>query len=158
MGHSNITVTLLPGIYVMKNGPLHLDSNATMSGTDVGFYLTGTGATISFHSNTQVNLTAPTSGLMEGVVFYEDRMSPLGRIHQLDSNTNQQYEGTLYFPRGTIDLDSNTSGAGTVDFTAIIAYRFLLDSNSTLFLNGNFDASNVPARCELTGRCVALLQ
>ena len=157
-GRSNVTITLLPGIYIIKDGPLDLDSNVSMSGTDVGFYLTGAEATVDFDSNTQVNLAAPTSGLMEGIIFFEDRESPLGRIHQFDSNTNQQYEGTLYFPRGTIDLDSNSSGVGTVDFTAIIADRFLLDSNSTLYLNGNFDASNVPARCELTGRCVTLLQ
>ena len=155
---SNPTIVLDPGVYVIKNGPFHLDSNATMTGSGVGIYLTGAGAVIDFNSNSQVQLSAPTAGPMAGLVFYEDRNSPAGQTHQMDSNTNQQYEGTLYFPKGTLEFDSNTAGASQVAFTAIIAFRLRFDSNANLSLNGDFDASNVPVQCAISGRCVALLK
>ncbi len=155
---SNVTLTFEPGIYVIKDGPFALDSNVSATGTGVGFYLTGTNATIDFDSNTQVSFSAPTTGPLAGVVFFEDREAPEGQIHHLDSNTNQQYEGTLYFSRGTLEFNSNTAAAASdVAFTAIIAYRMVFDSNASLRLNGNFDASQIPVQCQISGRCLGLL-
>ena len=157
---SNVTLTFGPGVYVVKDGPFALDSNVTATGTGVGFYLTGTNAIIDFDSNTQVNFSAAIMGPLAGVVFFEDREAPEGQIHHLDSNTNQQYEGTLYFPRGTLEFNSNSGATATADvaFTAIVAYRLVFDSNAALRLNGNFDASQIPVQCQISGRCLGLLK
>ena len=122
--------------------------------------MTGTNAIIDFDSNTQVNFSAAIMGPLAGVVFFEDREAPEGQIHHLDSNTNQQYEGTLYFPRGTLEFNSNSGATATADvaFTAIVAYRLVFDSNAALRLNGNFDASQIPVQCQISGRCLGLLK
>ncbi len=154
---SNVTITMDPGIYIIKDGQLKFGSNVSVTGVGVGFYLTGSDATIKFTSNTIVDLSAPTSGVMEGLVFFEDRTNPMGQIHEIDSNTNQQYEGTLYLPRGTVKIDSNGSVAGSVAYTAIIANRYTFSSNANLYLNGDFEASPVPAACEISGSCLRLV-
>ncbi len=65
-------VNLTPGIYIIKDGPLIVDSNASIVGTDVSFYLFGDAAGLVFDKNTSVSLSAPTTGPMAGFLMSED--------------------------------------------------------------------------------------
>ena len=64
----NSIVNLDPGVFVIKDADFHLDSNSSVEGDGVGFYLTNS-ATLHFDSNTQVDLSAPTSGEMAGLLI-----------------------------------------------------------------------------------------
>ncbi|WP_245447120.1 TadE/TadG family type IV pilus assembly protein [Methylobacterium sp. 17Sr1-1] len=66
-------VRLRPGTYVMKDGPLIVDKKATMSGEGVGFFFTGDKGGLLFDKDTTIGLTAPTSGLMAGLLMAEQR-------------------------------------------------------------------------------------
>ncbi|GEP03010.1 hypothetical protein MOX02_10480 [Methylobacterium oxalidis] len=66
-------VTLRAGVYVMKDGPLIVEQNASLSGTDVSFYFTGNKGGLLFDKKTTVSLTAPTTGVMAGLLMTEDR-------------------------------------------------------------------------------------
>ena len=66
-------VTLKPGIYVIKDGPLFVDSQASLSGVDVGFYFMGNMGGLLFDKKTSISLTAPTGGAMAGILMMEER-------------------------------------------------------------------------------------
>ena len=83
------TVTLTPGTYVISGGPLLVDGGGTLNGSNVGFYLTGSGATVAFNANSTINLTAPKAGTMAGLLFFEDRTAPSSQLHQVLSNNAQ---------------------------------------------------------------------
>lgn len=140
----NVKITLEPGVYIMKDGPLRLDSNSELAGDGVGFYLTGDDAVLDFNSNVKIDLKAPRSGPLAGLVFFEDRNAPLLRTHRLDSNNATRLEGTIYLSRGLLSMASNTSIAANSAFTSIIVQRVELNSNSRLVLNAAYDTTDVP--------------
>ncbi len=57
----NAQVTLKPGIYVIKDGPLLVANTATFSGTNVGLYFTGQNSGLLFAQGTTISLSAPTA-------------------------------------------------------------------------------------------------
>lgn len=138
-------VTLDPGTYVIKDGPLWTDSNSVLQGTGVTIYLTGDDSTvIYFDSNSEVELSAPTSGPLAGIVIFEDRDTPDMRTHELDSNATMRLEGVVYMPNAQIHIDSNGFAGPASPFTSLVARRFMLDSNGVLNLDADFANSNVP--------------
>ncbi len=53
-----------PGIYVFKDGPLIVKDNATLTGTDVGFYFVGDKAGLLFDKKTTVTSRVPTTAIL----------------------------------------------------------------------------------------------
>ncbi|MCH8240490.1 MAG: pilus assembly protein, partial [Proteobacteria bacterium] len=99
---NNSIVTFSPGTYVIKDGPFYVDSNSQIQGTGVTFYLTGTGAVIHFDSNSSIDFTAPATGPLAGLIFFEDRNAPLNQEHYFDSNNISRLEGAIYLSRGLL--------------------------------------------------------
>ena len=102
-------VTLAAGVYVISGGDLKINSNATISGTGVTFYLTN-GATLQFNGNADINLTAPTSGTYSGILFYGDRTQPTA-VNKINGDASSNMTGAFYFPSQEIDFQGNFSGA-----------------------------------------------
>lgn len=145
---NNSVVDFDPGIYVITGGDLFVDSNSTITGDGVAFYLTG-GARINFTSNTSVDLTAPATGHLAGILFFQDRSYEV--THFFDSNNISRLEGTIYFPTGTLHSDSNTQIGGGSAYSMYIAKHFELDSNAELVINADYGASGVPLPSGLAG-------
>ena len=128
---SNAEAFFSPGIYIIKNEKFLIDSNASVEGDNVFFYLTGNNAIIDFDSNASVDLSAPTSGTYEGILFFQDRDN--SGIHYVDSNANASLWGALYFPNGEYYSDSNaTLGDGGSGCLQIVAKKVTFNSNSGL--------------------------
>jgi hypothetical protein len=159
---------LNPGVYTIKNGQLFIGSNSRVTGTGVAFYLTGDSSTlIFFDSNAVIDLKAPQRGQpLAGILFYEDRnytpappaVDP--RRHQINSNTNQSYEGTVYLPQGELFVDSNGTVGTPSPFTIMIARRITADSNAMINMNSDFSAmtGDIPGQCTIAGNCGMLVQ
>jgi hypothetical protein len=103
------TVTLNPGLYVIKDGAFSIKSDGAVSGTDVAIYLTGTDAVLDFKANSSVALTAPISGPLAGILIFQDRK--FGGIHDWKSKVPTELHGTIYLPAG--DLVSKSDNAMT---------------------------------------------
>ncbi len=140
----NAEVTLKPGIYVIKDGPLNIDSNAKVSGQYVGFFLTGDDATFRFASNAKVEFSAPKDGPMAGLLFFEAPDSPSLRRHEVLSNYAHTIVGTIYLPKGRLVIDADNDVADQSAYTAIIARRVELYSGPNLVLNTNYNLTDVP--------------
>ena len=66
-------VTLRSGTYVIKDGPLLVYDKAILSGTDVSLYFCGNTAGLLFDKGSTISLSAPTLGVMAGLLISEER-------------------------------------------------------------------------------------
>ncbi|MGA2136986.1 MAG: alpha-amylase family glycosyl hydrolase [Bryobacteraceae bacterium] len=123
------TATFNPGVYIVNGGGLSILTGSA-TGTGVTFYITSNGhpygpVTIT----TGVNLSAPSTGPLAGVLFFEDRtISSILRNTLLPSST-AQLNGTLYFPATEVLYSGATASTGP---TIIVANSLLLSGTVTL--------------------------
>ena len=140
-GNSN--VTLLPGIFIIKDGQFLVDSNSVVKGTDVGMYFTGAGGNFHFNSNVNVSLAAPKSGPLAGVIFFQDRDASLADF-VIESNYTRNLLGTIYLPKGNLIIKADNDVADQSAYTAIVVHKLQLFSGPRLVLNTDYDSTTVP--------------
>ena len=148
---ANVELKLNPGIYVIKDGAFVLEGNATITGENVGFYLTGIGGVVSFGTSSNISLTAPKDGPMAGILFFEDRNAPLGRTFLMASKDARTLVGTIYLPKGILAVTGKSRFAEASDWTAIIAQRIVIYNGPNLQLNADYDDSEVPVPAGIAG-------
>ncbi len=118
----NTTLNLNPGLYVI-DGDLTLSGNITVTGTDVTIYLMG-GTNIS--SNVTLDLTAPTSGVYNGVLFFQSRSNSNPAV--IGGNSGSTLEGILYFPNASLTVTGNS---GSTIYSDFIAQSLTLNGNAS---------------------------
>lgn len=100
-GKSN-TITLTSGLYILtgSNG-LNVSGGATINGTNVTIYNSGTGK-IDISGGSTANLTAPGTGQagLPGILFFQDPSNTAAATFSGGSTGN--VEGALYFPTTTM--------------------------------------------------------
>ncbi|MGB8313531.1 MAG: TadE/TadG family type IV pilus assembly protein [Aestuariivirga sp.] len=138
------TVTFAPGTYIIKNGKFLVANTAKITGQHVGFYLLGNASVIDFKDQASISLTGAIDGDMAGLLFFEDRAAPINRQHHIQSTKVTELTGTIYLPRGYLQVDPNTSVAGDSAYTAIIARRLEMSEGPELILNSDYGSTDVP--------------
>jgi Flp pilus assembly protein TadG len=136
-------VTLKSGIYVIKDGPLIIESSSQVQAKGVGFYFTGKNASFLFGSSSIVNIEAPTTGAMAGLVAFQDRDSPETDF-VVTSNKARKLLGTIYLPNGNLIVDANNKVADESAYTAIVVRRLRLSKGPNLVLNTDYKGTLVP--------------
>ena len=117
---------LQPGTYVIRGGGLNVLGASVMTGTGVTFYLTGDSTYpyggVNIVGATVNSLVAPTSGTMEGILFFQDRnisaTTAAANPNTIVGASLARYEGTFYFPTTKLNYTINASVAA---YTAIVA-------------------------------------
>jgi len=158
-------VTLSSGIFVIKDGPLTVDGGASMSGTGVGIYLTGSTANLTFDANTTIDLSAPKDGPLAGILIFDDPSGAsapakapksgrgsIGRAlksapprqHQILSDNARNLLGTIYMPQGEIIIDALKPIADKSAYTVLVVKQLHLYSGPNLILNTDYSATDVP--------------
>jgi hypothetical protein len=131
--HGNSVLHYNPGTYVMAGGGIDIHGNSTMSGTGVTFYLTtGTGSYtgVTLNGNSQANFSAPTSGPLAGILFFQDRSIPTsGAGSTITGNSSSTFDGAVYFPTTTVSFNGNSSSSG---YSIVVADKLTLSGNSSL--------------------------
>lgn len=133
------TVNLAPGTYVINGGSLDFGANANITGSGVTFYLTN-GATLTMNGNATANLSAPTSGTYQGLLFYGDRTQG-NAVNKINGDSSSLLTGTIYFPTQEVEFLGNFSGAGGC--TQVVADTILYTGNS--HFTSNCAGSGIPA-------------
>lgn len=142
---ANVTVTMQPGIYVIKGGGISLSGNATVSGTGVMIYNTG--------SDYNVNTGLPDSG--DGASLPPAGGSPtFGALSIIGNgslnltaynNSSSPYDGLLFYQRRLNTQPIDLSGNASVDSMRGTVYakyaRLNLSGNGTM--NTQFAVDNV---------------
>lgn len=137
-------VTFQPGIYVIKDGSFKIEGTATVSGVNVGFYLTGSGAKIDWNDQATISLTAPKVGVMAGILFFEDRTVSTNQKHRIAADYARVLLGTIYLSRGQLAIESEKSVADKSAYTIVVANRFTLAAGPTMVLNTDYYNTDVP--------------
>jgi Flp pilus assembly protein TadG len=137
-------IKLQSGIYVFRDGPLSISGSASLTGANVGLFLSGKGATLNFASDSSISLTAPQSGAMAGMLIAEDRASPTGQIHQILSNDARILLGTIYLPQNRLHVAAQQPIADKSAYTIVVARTFTLSEGPTMVLNTNYDSTDIP--------------
>ena len=158
--------TMQPGIYVISGGKLRVEDGATLSGTGVGFFLTGAGSLIDFMPESTIDIEAPETGAMAGLLFFEDRNIPYSfqfdpldlnnipaavRVHRIRSNHARNLLGTIYLVRSVLLIDANAPVADASPYTAIVTGRLWLQAGPILTLNADYSSTKVPVPGGLLG-------
>ncbi|MGB7336172.1 MAG: pilus assembly protein TadG-related protein [Salaquimonas sp.] len=143
---------LEPGEYIIKDGPLSVQGNASLIGEHVGFYFTGNTAVFDFGVSTQAVLTAPKTGNLSGILFYEDRNSMPNRVFTIRSKDAEKFEGTVYLPQGTLFIDKESRVGQLSNWTAIIVKRFEVGKGPQLMVNSDYANSDVPVPEGVAGK------
>lgn len=121
-------VALSPGLYVMQDGPLAVAAKSTLSGSEVTIFLTGDEALLSFKSKSIINLTAPKSGGMEGVLLFQD--PDFGGTHDWKGKSTTSLRGVIYFPSGTLNSKNENAITPLGSCVVLIANKLEFDANS----------------------------
>jgi Flp pilus assembly protein TadG len=133
------------GTYVIKDGGLIFDGGSVVVGTGVTFYFVGSGTFLNISSSADVNLTAPTSGDYEGLVFYQDPTSNPGQlngqVNKLNGSGAIIITGSIYFPTQPLEITGGASFGASSDFLMMVANNFILSSELHLKLDA--DAANM---------------
>jgi hypothetical protein len=122
---SHAALTLNPGVYVIQNG-LSLGAQTSITGTGVTIYLQTGG--VNMAGGATVNLSAPTSGTWQGILFYQDRANTTDST--LVGGTTQLMNGVLYFPSAHLNYTGGSSVTGTS--TTIVADTITLVGNTNI--------------------------
>lgn len=144
-------VTLLEGIYVMKDGPLTVDGNSRLAGRGVGFYLSGHQAVLHLAADSVISLEAPTSGGMAGLLMFESRTQPTNGKHTILSNSAAKVIGTIYLSRGKLSVGGSSKVGHDSAYTAIVARMLELTEGPSIVLNSNYGQTNVPVPSGIKG-------
>ncbi len=126
-------VTIQPGIYILNGGGFQMSGSRPVQGQGVGFYNTFDAShsfdSVNFSGSGVVTLSAPASGAMKGMLFFQNRSASASESNSLTGSTGSTFEGTLYFP--TQSLSYSGSGVSTGAPWTIIIVRMLTFTGST---------------------------
>lgn len=136
---SNVTVTANAGMYILYGGGLTVSGGGNLIGTGVTFFNMDSGSSyggykpmvISGGSATQ--LSAPTSGTYEGLLFYQDPNIPstnYNKQNTVSGTSSTQFQGILYFPDSPLVYSGGSSSSSA--YTIIIADKISFSGPSTL--------------------------
>ena len=132
---------------MIAGGGISVNGNANMNGTGVTFYnTTGIGGyqPLAMTGNLNANFSAPTSGPMTGILFFQDRATPLGTAGAtVTGNAGSTYDGALYFPTTTLSYGGNSSVNG---YSIVVADKLTVSGNSTLGINYSSLAGGSPIK------------
>lgn len=114
-------VTLDPGTYVLLGGGLSINGGATLAGSGVTIYNTYNATHsydgVNINGGGAVNLSAPTSGSLAGVLFFQDRTVTGGAASNFNGGAVLTLTGAVYFPTTLV----NYSGGAAAVYTILIA-------------------------------------
>jgi hypothetical protein len=137
-------VQFMPGVYIIKDGPLFVGARSTLTGDNIGFFLDGADSTFTFEQSAEIRMTAPIDGPLAGILFFESRTAPLDRNHSIFSENAHELLGTIYLSRGVLIVDTQAPVADTSAYTALVVRRLELKGGPTLVLNAKYSMTDVP--------------
>lgn len=150
----NGNVALSSGTYIVQ-GNLKINAGAVITcaapcTNGVTIYMAGS-STVSMNGNATVNLSAPTSGIYSGVLFYGDRTGAAAQS-TFNGTADSLLTGALYFPKQQVNYLGNFSGQNGC--TQVVANLIQWSGNSTI----NQDCTSLGMRDIPATQSVALVE
>lgn len=131
-------------VLIIKDGQLKVSEDAKLYGRGVGIAFSGASANFEFTGTSTVDLHAPASGLMAGILFYGSPQAPDWLEYKITSGNARVLVGTIYLPKGFFIVDAKNPVADESAYTAVIVNKMSLKDSPKLTLNTNYFQTNVP--------------
>lgn len=128
-------VTLDPGIYVIKDGPLTLNANSTVVGNGVVFVFMGSNAYLDLKAQSNITVSAPVSGEYTGLAFVQDPLSSADETSSIEGGGNLQIDGAIYLPTQALKVGGEGEIGLLSDFMPIIAETVKFHGNAQVTVN-----------------------
>ena len=130
---SSSVVNFADGLYILDSG---MDiSGGNITGKNVTFYTVGN-KYVSITGAASVELSAPTSGPYQGMLFWGDAASPNGSPGHLIRGTSQaSFTGAIYFPTQHVDWAGTNGTIGK--WTMLVANTIDITGSGTVTQNMN---------------------
>ncbi len=133
---SNGFVHFNAGTYVLAGGGLTANGGPLMTGTGITFYnTTGTGGyqAINLSGGSTSNFSAPTTGSLAGILFFQDRsITNSGAGSIVSGSSSSSFDGALYFPTTTLTYTGSSSLSG---YSIVVADKVVLSGGSKVGIN-----------------------
>ncbi len=113
-------------------------------GTGVSFYLGDKDALTLFNSGSHVELSAPTTGAMAGVLLFADRDIAEYTYHEINSDSTSQLNGTVYMPNSELIINSIGRMGSPGSCTNYLVGNAVVNSDSELYVGQNWAGCGVP--------------
>ena len=137
-------VLFKPGIYVIKDGELSSTLGGISAGYKVSFYFTGEGSRDNFDPTTTIAFSAPETGNMAGILFYQDPEMKNTLTYEISSLKAGVLLGTIYLPNGIFKVHAHNKVGDQSAYTVIVAKQLDIGGNADLVVNANYSATKVP--------------
>ena len=150
--HGNLTMN--PGIYYINGGNFTTSARSKVVAIGVTVILTGPGGNIgqvNLNGDANIEMSAPTSGLYQGVIFFKDDDSPASSNDVFNGGVSGYLLGAIYMPSQKVTLNGNASFK--TDCLKIVARQIEMSGNSKITNNCPFD----PTKDSFTGTQVRLV-
>jgi hypothetical protein len=127
------SITLQPGIYYLQGGGFSFTGQGTVTGNGVMIYNAPLANTDSINLNGQgaLTITPMTTGLYQGISFFQDRTSTVSP--SISGNGNLNISGTFYAARASVQITGN--GRGDVVGSQYISFGLTLGGNGSLSIS-----------------------
>ncbi len=120
-------VELSSGYYIFDGGNITINANAKFTGEKVVLFLTG-GATLTFNGGATIQLSAPTSGIYEGILIFGDRDDDV--THKINGNSSSYYNGAIYTAGAHLLYNGSSAIAGGC--VQLVSDTIRIDGDTTL--------------------------
>ena len=151
-------VTMEPGLYVMKNGPLSLHALSEIRGVDVTIYFWGNNAILDHRSGSLVDLTAPTIGDYAGIAMAQHAGSSVGLTSSLAGGASMRLIGSLYFPTQILDMRGGADYAAVSPYMPIVADQIVLRGNALITVEVDMELAGYEDVLARLGEGVRLIE
>ncbi len=134
-------IILDPGEHIFLMGALVIDENARLEGRDVVAFF-DSASKFEFKAGALVNLDGRKSGPYAGIVMGAMRDNRQDFIVSADHV--ESLLGVIYVPSARLIVEGTSDVARDSAWTVIVAKEVQLKGSPSLFINANYDASDVP--------------
>ncbi len=136
----NNTVNMNSGTYIISGGTLKINANANISGNGITIYLSNN-ASIDINGNATVNLSAPTSGSLSGILIFGSRTNT--SLNKINGTAVSSMTGNIYAAGQEVDWLGNFSG--TNGCMHIVSKTVQWTGNATVGVNcAAYGMQNLP--------------
>lgn len=135
----NGTLRLGSATYVIDGGNFSAGAQARISCTECTIILTNSdsgtptigGADIN--GGAQINMSSPTTGTYDGILFYQDRRAPESTtiVNKINGNSNSLLTGAFYFPNQQLQIN----GTAGLNFTCAQFVSYIIEFSGNGSIN-----------------------
>lgn len=148
----NTVYKLDPGVYYLNSTDFDVAGGAGVTGDGVTIILTGsTPGSIKTNGNSNIQLSAPTSGPYEKMLFIQSPNATVDNLNEINGNNTAKYDGAMYFPKGQITF---TGSSGAMTKCAMVVGKKVDFSGSSNLQN---DVVGCKANKTVTGKKIRLV-